>query len=185
MKLSKRSFLHSLAIWWHLRVLKPPLMISFSIHFHNTNNVIKSKLSEICLQAESVPSCPTSLNTWAREASGQRAGPLAAIESARRRLNGALRPHLPRLWKPFAICTVKASFLPSFNWPHQKQKPRNENDYTLSRPRSLPGRVPSQPLQRRRREPPKAPPPRVSTSRRSLSALRCNSKTRTHSRLPD
>lgn len=131
MKLSKRSFSHSLAIWWHLRVLKLPLMISFSIHFHNTNNVIKSKLSEICLQAESLPSRPTSLNTQAPEASGQRAGPLAAVESACRRLNGALHPHLPHLWKPFSICTVKASFLPSLNWPHQKQKPRNENDYTL------------------------------------------------------
>lgn len=63
-ELSKQSFLHSLVIWWHLIALKLPLMmISFSIRFHNANNVIKSKLLEICLQVESLKSCPTSFNT--------------------------------------------------------------------------------------------------------------------------
>lgn len=91
-ELPKCSFLHSLAIWWCLRALKLPLSPAFSPQFHKTNNVIKSKLSAICLQVASLQSCPTSLNTQAGEASGQR-----------RRAAGSLEP---AYWSPFAAMSL-------------------------------------------------------------------------------
>lgn len=119
-ELPKCSLLHSLAIWWCLTVLKLPLIAAFSTQFHKTNNVIKSKLSEICLQVASLQSCPTSLNTQHEEPVG-REGQLAPLEPAH--WSPYVPMSLPRTSvKAFSVHTVKASFLLPFSWLNQKQE---------------------------------------------------------------
>lgn len=100
-------------------------------------------------------------------------------------LNGALFASLPiTSVKAFSICSVKASFLPSFNGLHQKQRPSNENDST-SMP-THPSRIRSLlPFVTQAKRSTQGPPWLLSAVRGCLSALSCNKKTRTYLELPD